>query len=326
VAQALLRSANSVSLRAARQAPALGPVASRGRAQHCGKSVRVAEGGKFRGLGLRVGGGLPTKRSFHATPAAMQGGRMYSERSVHFGVVVVPQQMAYVVERFGKFHSVLEPGLNLLIPVVDRIAYAHSLKEEALTIPNQMAITADNVTLQIDGVLYARIIDPFKASYGVSDALFAVMQLAQTTMRSQIGMMSLDQTFKDRVGLNENIVKGIEEASVDWGVKPLRYEIRDIVAPAKIKQAMDQQAEAERRKRAQILDSEAEQLSDINIAEGRKQAQVLASEGRYTERINEAKAEAESIAAIAAATAQSIRTVAEAMQCRGGAEAVQLQV
>ena len=275
-------------------------------------SVRRMHGKAWGGPGLR--------RSFHATRAAQQDSKM------HMGVIVVPQQMAYVVERFGKFHSMLEPGLNLLIPVVDRIAYVHSLKEEALTIPNQMAITADNVTLQIDGVLYARITDPFKASYGVRDALFAVMQLAQTTMRSEIGKMSLDQTFKTREVLNANIVRGIEEASVAWGVQPLRYEIRDIVAPAKIKQAMDQQAEAERRKRAHILDSEAEQLSDVNIATGRKQAQVLASEGRYTERVNEAKAEAEAILAVANATAESIRTVAAALQSKGGPDAVQLQV
>jgi len=266
------------------------------------------------------------QRSFHATASAKQGSNVWHEKPFHFGVVIVPQQMAYVVERFGKFHGILEPGLNIVIPVVDRIAYVHSLKEEALTIPNQMAITSDNVTLQIDGVLYTRIVDAFKASYGVRDALFAVMQLAQTTMRSEIGKMSLDQTFKDRVTLNANIVKGIEEASTAWGVQPLRYEIRDIIAPPKIKQAMDQQAEAERRKRAHILDSEAEQFSDINIAQGRKQAQVLASEGKYTERVNEAKAEAEAILAVASATAESIRRVAEAMQHKGGMDAVQLQV
>mmetsp|Transcript_9398 Transcript_9398/g.14825 ORF Transcript_9398/g.14825 Transcript_9398/m.14825 type:complete len:437 (+) Transcript_9398:32-1342(+) len=271
-------------------------------------------------------GGRELKRSFHATAAANQGSNTWHQTPRHAGLVVVPQQMAYVVERFGKFQGILEPGLNILIPVVDRIAYVHSLKEETLTIPNQMAITSDNVTLQIDGVLYTRIVDAFKASYGVSDALFAVMQLAQTTMRSEIGKMTLDQTFKDRETLNANIVKGIAEASTAWGVLPLRYEIRDIVAPAKIKQAMDQQAEAERRKRAHILDSEAEQLSDINIAQGRKQAQVLASEGKYTERVNEAKAEAEAILAVATATAESIRRVAEAMQHKGGMDAVQLQV
>ena len=174
--------------------------------------------------------------------------------------------MAYVVERFGKFSSVLEPGLNFIIPFVDRVAYAHSLKEEALAIPNQMAVTSDNVTLQIDGVLYVRTEDPYKASYGVSDPLFAVTQMAQTTMRSELGRMSLDQTFKDRETLNTAIVLAIQSAAVSWGVQALRYEIRDIQAPKSVKESMDKQAEAERRKRAQVLDSEAERLSSVNIA------------------------------------------------------------
>ncbi|EKX41754.1 hypothetical protein GUITHDRAFT_141750 [Guillardia theta CCMP2712] len=234
--------------------------------------------------------------------------------------------ISQVVERFGKFHTVLAPGLNLIIPFVDQIAYVHSLKEEALTIPNQTAITSDNVTLQIDGVLYIRIVDAYKASYGVRDAWFAISQLAQTTMRSEIGKISLDQTFKDRETLNLNVVRNIQAASESWGVECMRYEIRDIQAPRKIKEAMDQQAEAERRKRAHILDSEAEQFSEINIAEGRKRAQVLASEGEYQERVNQARGEAEAILVVADATAKSIERLAGAIQVAGGKDAVALKI
>mmetsp|Transcript_5629 Transcript_5629/g.13159 ORF Transcript_5629/g.13159 Transcript_5629/m.13159 type:complete len:392 (+) Transcript_5629:93-1268(+) len=264
-------------------------------------------------------------RSFHATAANFS---IYerNERPWNTVAVLVPQQSAYVVERFGKYSGTLEPGLNFLIPVIDRIAYVHSLKEEALSIPNQMAITSDNVTLQIDGVLYVRIVDPYKASYGVSDALYAITQLAQTTMRSELGKLSLDSTFKDRDTLNTAIVQSIQAAAMNWGVEALRYEIRDIQAPKKIKEAMDQQAEAERRKRAQILDSEAEQFSEINIAEGRKRAQVLASEAQYVERVNQAKGEAEAILAVANATAASIDVLAKAIQKTGGKDAVTLQV
>mmetsp|Transcript_35884 Transcript_35884/g.73736 ORF Transcript_35884/g.73736 Transcript_35884/m.73736 type:complete len:393 (-) Transcript_35884:36-1214(-) len=264
-------------------------------------------------------------RSFHATPPSLQGYERF-ERPWNTVAILVPQQMAYVVERFGKFSSVLDPGLNIILPFVDRVAYVHSLKEEALSIPNQMAITSDNVTLQIDGVLYVRIMDPYKASYGVSDALYAITQLAQTTMRSELGKMSLDSTFKDRDTLNAAIVNSIAAAALNWGVEALRYEIRDIQAPKKIKEAMDQQAEAERRKRAQVLDSEAEQLSEINIAEGRKRAQVLASEAQYAERVNQARGEAEAILKVAEASARSIEVLGKAIQSSGGKDAVTLRV
>lgn len=197
----------------------------------------------------------------------------------NLGVRVVPQQSAWVVERFGKFHTVLKPGINFLIPVVDKIAYVHSLKEQAMPVANQQAITRDNVSLTIDGVLYVRVVDPYKASYGVQDALYAVSQLAQTTMRSELGKMSLDNTFEEREVLNGKIVTAINEAAEVWGVQCMRYEFRDIIPSASVKSVMDMEADAERRKRAQILDSEGEREAEVNIADGLKRAQILKAEG-----------------------------------------------
>ncbi|KAG9230552.1 hypothetical protein BJ875DRAFT_408667 [Amylocarpus encephaloides] len=225
----------------------------------------------------------------------------------------VPQQTAWIVERMGKFSRILAPGLAILVPFLDRIAYVKSLKESAIEIPSQSAITADNVTLELDGVLYTRVFDAYKASYGVEDAEYAISQLAQTTMRSEIGQLTLDHVLKERAALNTNITEAINEAAQDWGVVCLRYEIRDIHAPEGVVAAMHRQVTAERSKRAEILDSEGQRQSAINIAEGRKQSVILASEALRSEQINMASGEAEAILLKAKATAAGIDAVARSI-------------
>ncbi|KAI9793322.1 MAG: hypothetical protein M1833_000767 [Piccolia ochrophora] len=225
----------------------------------------------------------------------------------------VPQQTAWIVERMGKFNRILQPGFAILIPFLDRIAYVKSLKEAAIEIPSQSAITADNVTLELDGVLYTRVFDAYKASYGVEDAEYAISQLAQTTMRSEIGQLTLDHVLKERAALNTNITQAINEAAQDWGVVCLRYEIRDIHAPEGVVAAMHRQVTAERSKRAEILDSEGQRQSAINIAEGRKQSVILASEALRSEQINMASGEAEAILLKAKATAAGIDAVAKSI-------------
>lgn len=242
------------------------------------------------------------------------------------GVKIVPQQQAWVVERLGRFSKTLEPGLSLIIPFIDRVAYKHSLKEEAIDVRSQAAITKDNVSLEIDGVLYVRIIDPKQASYGVADPYFALMQLAQTTMRSEIGKIGLDKTFEERETLNANIVLALNEASGTWGIQCMRYEIKDINPPQSILKSMEQQVTAERTKRAQILESEGERQSQINVAEASKQAEVLASEAAKIDQINRAQGEAEAIIAVADATAKGIEAVATSIQKTGGSDAVSLKI
>ncbi|WYZ41169.1 hypothetical protein EsH8_V_000064 [Colletotrichum jinshuiense] len=225
----------------------------------------------------------------------------------------VPQQTAWLVERMGKFNRILEPGLAILVPFIDRIAYVKSLKEAAIEIPSQSAITADNVTLELDGILYTRVFDAYKASYGVEDAEYAISQLAQTTMRSEIGQLSLDHVLKERAALNTNITAAINEAAQAWGVTCLRYEIRDIHAPVGVVEAMHRQVTAERSKRAEILESEGQRQSAINIAEGRKQSVILASEAMRAEQINRASGEAEAILMKAKATASGIDAIAKSI-------------
>lgn len=242
------------------------------------------------------------------------------------GVKIVPQQMAWIIERLGRFDQKLEPGLNLLIPFIDRVAYKHSLKEYAFDVQEQTAITRDNVTLLMDGVIYVRIIDPVQASYGVNDPVYAVTQLAQTTMRSEIGKLALDECFEEREKLNANIVNAINQASQTWGIQCMRYEIKNITPPATVLKAMELQVAAERKKRAEILDSEGLRQSKINIAEADKQEVVLESEGSMIDQVNRARGEAEAIREVAKATAEGIEMVASAIGKDGGEEAVALRI
>ncbi|HSB67957.1 MAG TPA: stomatin-like protein [Candidatus Methylomirabilis sp.] len=240
--------------------------------------------------------------------------------------VVVPQQSAYVVERLGRYRDTLGAGFHILLPFLDAIRYRHSLKETALDIPEQVCITRDNVQVHVDGVLYLKVLNPERASYGVSDYLFAITQLAQTTLRSEVGKIDLDRTFEERAHINTQVVNELDKASEPWGVKVLRYEIKNISPPPDILAAMEKQMRAEREKRAVILASEGERDAAVNTAEGQKQQVIKASEARKQQQINEAEGAASAILAIATATAEGIRRVAECTQMPGGYEAIQLRV
>jgi regulator of protease activity HflC (stomatin/prohibitin superfamily) len=240
--------------------------------------------------------------------------------------VVVPQQSAFVVERLGKFQAVLDAGFHILLPFIDVIRYRHTLKEQALDIPEQVCITGDNVQVAVDGLLYLKVLDPQRASYGIADYYYAISQLAQTALRSEVGKISLDRTFEERGHINAQVVTELDKASAPWGVKVLRYEIKNITPPHDVLAAMEKQMRAEREKRAVILGSEGERDAAINSAEGQKQQVIKASEAKRQQQINEAEGQANAIQAIAVATAEGIRKVAEAISSEGGVEAVQLRV
>ena len=245
------------------------------------------------------------------------------------GIKVVPQQTAWVVERLGKFHAVLSPGLNFIIPFIDRVAYRHSLKEIPLDTPSQVCITRDNTQLTVDGVLFFQVTDPQRASYGTSNYIIAVTQLAQTTLRSVVGKMELDKTFEERDLINKSVVSAIDEAALNWGVKVLRYEIKDLTPPAVILQAMQQQITAEREKRAVVAASEGRKLEQINLATGAREAAIAQSEGDKQAEINKAEGQAAAILKVQQANAdgaEALRRIAEATQAPGGATAVSLQV
>jgi len=241
-------------------------------------------------------------------------------------VRVVPQQNAWVIERLGRFHATLEPGLNIIVPFVDRVAYRHSLREVPLDVPEQVCITRDNTQLAVDGIIYYQVTDPRLASYGSSDYITAITQLAQTTLRSEVGKMELDRTFESRDEINRQVVAVLDEAGRTWGVKVLRYEIKNLTPPESILRAMQAQITAEREKRAVIAKSEGQKQEEINIAEGEKQAAILKSEGAKTAAINKAQGEAIAVTTVAEATANAVRQVAAAIGTEGGLQAANLKV
>jgi regulator of protease activity HflC (stomatin/prohibitin superfamily) len=241
-------------------------------------------------------------------------------------IKIVPQQHAWVVERLGKYDRTLTPGLKFVVPFIERVAYRHSLKEVPLDVPSQVCITKDNTQLQVDGIIYFQVTDPMRASYGSSNYVFAITQLAQTLLRSVIGKMELDKTFEERDSINASVVNALDDAAVNWGVKVLRYEIKDLTPPAEILRAMQAQITAEREKRALIAASEGRRQEQINIATGEREAFIARSEGEKQAEINKAQGEAAAIIAVADATADAIRKVAAAIQSPGGEQAVQLKV
>ncbi len=239
---------------------------------------------------------------------------------------IVPQQHAWVVERLGRYDRTLTPGLGLVIPFIDRVAYKHSLKEVPLDVPSQVCITKDNTQLQVDGIIYFQVTDPMRASYGASNYVIAITQLAQTLLRSVIGKMELDKTFEERDAINASVVSALDEAAANWGVKVLRYEIKDLTPPNEILRAMQAQITAEREKRALIAASEGRKQEQINIATGEREASIARSEGERQAQINQAEGEAAAITTVANATADAIRKIAEAIRSPGGEQAVQLKV
>ncbi len=239
---------------------------------------------------------------------------------------IVPNQWAFIIERLGKYAGTLGPGFHLLIPFIDKVAYKHSLKEIAIDVPPQSCITKDNISVEIDGVLYIRVVDPVKASYGIRDFRYAIVQLAQTTMRSEIGRIELDVTFESRDNINTQIVQAVDEASDPWGIKVTRYEIKNIDTPQTIRDAMEKQMRAEREKREQIAISEGDKIARINRAQGVKQEMVENSEGERIKRENEAKGEAAAILEVARATAEGIREISHAMNQEGGKDAVSMRI
>jgi regulator of protease activity HflC (stomatin/prohibitin superfamily) len=239
---------------------------------------------------------------------------------------IVPQRSAYIIERLGKYRTSLEAGFHVLMPFFDKVSYKHTLKEQAVDVPPQTCITKDNISVEVDGILYLQVVDPKRASYGINNYLFASTQLAQTTMRSVIGKLELDKTFEERDTINTTIVGAVDKASDPWGVKVTRYEVKNILPPQSIKDAMEKQMRAEREKRAMIAESEGEKQAKINVAEGDKQELIARSEGEKQKRINEAEGRAAEIERVASATAQGIREIALAINEKGGPSAVNLRV
>ncbi len=242
------------------------------------------------------------------------------------GIKVVEQQSAYVVERLGKYHSVLTPGITIIIPFIDRVAYKHSLKEIPLDVPAQICVTKDNSQLKVDGVLFFQVTDPIRASYGSQDYVVAITQLAQTTLRSVIGRLELDRTFEERDIINTSVVSSIDQAAANWGVKVLRYEIKDLTPPQEILRAMQAQITAEREKRALIAQSEGKRQEQINLAEGERQALIAQSEGDKAAAINKAEGEARAIELVAQASSEALKKIAAATQVSGGLESMNLKI